>query len=351
MCAQVAVRRGGRPLGHDVDLRGGEAATRDAPRLEPVARQRRASRAPPAAARAAGRGPRPPRAACRPRPRSRSRSRRCGSRRSQDAPLLQAHVAARAEHEVVEHLDAHERAGRGQPPREREVLGRGLGVARGVVVEEDERGRARDDRLLEDLARVDEARGQAADRDDGLAPQPVPRVEGEQAEGLDRARASSAAAGSARPRPGTGGTGAAGRRRRRAARRARGPPGRGRPWPAPGRGPARARAGSARPARAGPAPSRSSGQVERGGPRAPVPRSAARSSRLERAPAPRARGARAAARRAAGPCTAQLTALRSPTAETPDVNGPAARRPSHAYGPARRGERAPGGPTPHNGTP
>jgi hypothetical protein len=107
---------------------------------------------------------------------------------SQDAPLLQADVAPGAEHEVVEHLDAHQRARRGQPPREREVLGRGLRVARGVVVEEDEGGRAGDDRLLEDLARVDEAGGQAADRDDGLATQPVPDVEGQEAECLDRAR-------------------------------------------------------------------------------------------------------------------------------------------------------------------
>ena len=39
-----------------------------------------------------------------------------------------------------------------------------------------------------------------------------------------------------------------------------------------------------------------------------------------------------------------------PWAETPDVNGPAARRPSPVTGPPRARERAPGGPTPHNGT-
>ena len=76
-----------------------------------------------------------------------------------------------------------------EPPRQREVLGRRLGIARRVVVEQDERGRARDDGLLEHLARVHEARGQAADRDDRLALQAMAHVEREQAERLDRPRA------------------------------------------------------------------------------------------------------------------------------------------------------------------
>ena len=79
-----------------------------------------------------------------------------------------------------------------RPPRagaSATVLGRRLGIARGVVVEQHQRGRARDDGLLEHLARVHEARGQAADRDDRLALQAMARVEREQAERLDRPRA------------------------------------------------------------------------------------------------------------------------------------------------------------------
>src|SRR5262245_60741573 len=62
---------------------------------------------------------------------------------SQHAALLQAHEAAGAEHEVIEDVDAHERAGGREPPREGEILGRRLGVAGGMVVEEHDRGRAR----------------------------------------------------------------------------------------------------------------------------------------------------------------------------------------------------------------
>jgi hypothetical protein len=49
-------------------------------------------------------------------------------------------------------------------------------------------GGAGDDGFLEHLARVDEARREAAHRDDGLPPEAVPGVEGEEAERLDRTR-------------------------------------------------------------------------------------------------------------------------------------------------------------------
>ena len=75
-----------------------------------------------------------------------------------------------------------------QPAGQAHVLRRGLGIAGRVVVEQDERRGARHHRLLEDLARVHEARGQAADRDHGLALDAMADVEGEEAEGLDRAR-------------------------------------------------------------------------------------------------------------------------------------------------------------------
>ena len=65
----------------------------------------------------------------------------------------------------------------------------GSGSPEGWLWKRIERGRARDHRLLEDLARMHQARGEAADRDHRLALQPVAHVEGQQAERLDRPRA------------------------------------------------------------------------------------------------------------------------------------------------------------------
>ena len=90
---------------------------------------------------------------------------------------------------MIEDLDAHERPCGSEASREGNVLRRRLRVARRVVVEEDEGGRARDHRLLEDLTRMNQRRRQAADRDHGLALEAVTNVEGEDAEGLDRPRA------------------------------------------------------------------------------------------------------------------------------------------------------------------
>ncbi len=90
---------------------------------------------------------------------------------------------------MIDDLDPHERSRGGEPARQGNVLCGGLGVARGMVVEEDESRRPRGDGFLEDLARVDEARGQAADGHDGLLLESVTHVEDEKAEGLDRSGA------------------------------------------------------------------------------------------------------------------------------------------------------------------
>jgi hypothetical protein len=59
--------------------------------------------------------------------------------RLQAAPLLEAHVAARfAEHQVVEHLDPKKLASSREPARQGHVLGAGLGVARTVVMADDQ---------------------------------------------------------------------------------------------------------------------------------------------------------------------------------------------------------------------
>ena len=63
---------------------------------------------------------------------------------------------------MVEDLDAEELAGGGEPAREGDVLGRWLGIAARVVVGQQERGAAGEDRRLENFARVDERARQAA---------------------------------------------------------------------------------------------------------------------------------------------------------------------------------------------
>ncbi len=52
-------------------------------------------------------------------------------------------------------------------------------------MKEHQRGGPRHHGLLENLARVNEARGEAAHGDDGLVLETPPHVEGQQAEGLD----------------------------------------------------------------------------------------------------------------------------------------------------------------------
>ena len=203
--------------------------------------------------------------------------------------------------EVVEDLDPHERARGGEPSRERDVLRRGLGIAGRMVVEEDERGRARDHGLLEDLPRMHERRRQAADRDHRLALEPVADVEGQDAERLDRPRAvarqevagrfgrsaEARATGRGPPRPG--------------ARPARAWPRRAPPWRGRARAPPPARPRD-RPASPRSPDARSRcGHVERGASRAsPCPARRASSSRLESAPAPwrssRSRGRSSAGR-------------------------------------------------------
>ncbi len=51
---------------------------------------------------------------------------------SEEPAIAEADVAAAlADHEVVQDFDAEQRSGGGEPPRQGEVLGRGLGVADG----------------------------------------------------------------------------------------------------------------------------------------------------------------------------------------------------------------------------
>src|SRR2546428_238384 len=58
---------------------------------------------------------------------------------SEDATFFGAHVAARlAEHHVVEDLDPEELAGGHKPARQGHVLGARLGIARRMVVSEDQ---------------------------------------------------------------------------------------------------------------------------------------------------------------------------------------------------------------------
>ncbi len=64
---------------------------------------------------------------------------------------------------MVEDLDPQERTRRCEPSREGEVPGRGLGIPRRMIMSYDQPAGAGQDYQAEELARVDEARGEAAD--------------------------------------------------------------------------------------------------------------------------------------------------------------------------------------------
>ena len=188
----------------------------------------------------------------------------------------------------------------GEAAREGHVFGRGLGVARGMVVEEDEGGGPRGHRLLEDLARMHQAGGEAAHRDHGLAPQAAAHVEGEQAEGLDGPRARSAGAGSGRVGGGAeAGAAAGGSLASRAPAPAR--PGRAPPWRGPGRGGPASSASRATREIAQPGCGQVVGQVQGRGPARPGAHDQRQQLAVREGRGARARAARAGAPRAAGP--------------------------------------------------
>ena len=190
-----------------------------------------------------------------------------------------------------------QRAGGSKPPGQGQVLGRRLGIARGVVVEQHERGSSRDDGLLEHLARVHEARGQAADRDDRLVPADDGARRGPAGRTSRPAARRSAAAGSARRRPESAGWSL--RPRARSEPR----PELERRQHAGGLGAAQAAGAleieerARRRAACSPSASSSSARSSAEAPRAPVPSSTASSSRLESAAAP-ARASRSRGRSA-----------------------------------------------------
>src|SRR5512143_2346658 len=84
---------------------------------------------------------------------------------TEQPPLLEARVALARDHDVVEEVDPEDSSGFEEAPRDREILLARRGISRGVVVRQnDARGRQGDGGQV-DLARMDDARVQAPDRD------------------------------------------------------------------------------------------------------------------------------------------------------------------------------------------
>ena len=108
--------------------------------------------------------------------------------RTPDPPhLLEAAVPRVAEHDVVHHLDAHQRR---PPPRSRRVSstssGLGVGIARGMVVKHDDGRRAAERRFAKHFARLTTVRVQRADRQHRRPQHAMLGVEQHDAELLDR---------------------------------------------------------------------------------------------------------------------------------------------------------------------
>jgi len=72
--------------------------------------------------------------------------------------LRQRRVLGAGDDKVVVHRNAHRAAGLRKLPGDPNVLAAGLGVAGGMVVETDDRGRVVEDGLLEDPPRLHHAR-------------------------------------------------------------------------------------------------------------------------------------------------------------------------------------------------
>jgi len=94
-----------------------------------------------------------------------------------------------SQNHMIDEVDAHEHAGRFQPPRQFLILRARGGIARRMVVEGDEGGGAGDQRLAEDVARLDDRRVERSGRHDCRFQDSMFRIEEHDAELLDRARA------------------------------------------------------------------------------------------------------------------------------------------------------------------
>src|SRR5262249_39819279 len=92
--------------------------------------------------------------------------------------------AVGANHDVIEDLYAYKVAGMPKTLRERSVLGRGFGIARGVIVNQDDGGRVREQGEFKDFTGMEDRRRKRADRDHVKAQDLVAPVEREHEEDL-----------------------------------------------------------------------------------------------------------------------------------------------------------------------
>src|SRR5262245_9346405 len=90
-----------------------------------------------------------------------------------DTALGQARIAPTPDDHVIVHAEIEQVGTLHELPREANVLAAGRGIAAGVIVEQHDGGGGLEDRRLEDLARVHEARRQRALRHDHVPQETV----------------------------------------------------------------------------------------------------------------------------------------------------------------------------------
>jgi hypothetical protein len=110
----------------------------------------------------------------------------CGSQRT---GFTETEVAVVGQHEMVDDVDADHIARPHHPRRERDVIAAGRGIARRVIVEQDDRRGAAGHRLTKHVPRFHGGRLPASDAEQHRPNHPIADVEQNQAEMLDAARA------------------------------------------------------------------------------------------------------------------------------------------------------------------
>src|SRR5512132_4398198 len=91
---------------------------------------------------------------------------RAGGSATKQPPLLEARVAVASHDDVIEEIDAEDPSSFEEAARDGQVLLARRGIPQRMVVREDDAGRGHGHGGQEHLARMDDARVQAADRDD-----------------------------------------------------------------------------------------------------------------------------------------------------------------------------------------
>src|SRR5665213_1817972 len=104
---------------------------------------------------------------------------------SKHAHFLEADVAVVSHHDVIDELNAEERASSGQAASERDVVRTRRGIIRRMVMTDDHAGSIGEERSLEDVARLDDGSVECAPADFVVTDNPVLRRQAQETKDLD----------------------------------------------------------------------------------------------------------------------------------------------------------------------